>query len=296
MNGILLLNKPLGMTSNQAVQKVRWLFDAKKAGHTGTLDPLATGLLIICLGEATKYSQYLLDADKAYETTAHLGVKTTTGDKEGEVIETKPVPVLSDAALDAVLAQFSGEIQQTPSMYSALKHNGTPLYALARAGKTAPVPTRTVQIHTLQRRSRNNEQLSLFVRCSKGTYIRSLVEDIGETLGCGAHVSQLHRTQVGPFSASDMLTFEQIEAMPARTQALQPLTRLVSHFPEITLDDSAVTLIQQGQRLSSEAWAAFPAEHPLQLYHATQGFIGLGHCVSGQLKGLRLLSTVGKPL
>ncbi|MDO7679832.1 MAG: tRNA pseudouridine(55) synthase TruB, partial [Burkholderiaceae bacterium] len=201
VHGVLLLDKPIGLSSNQALQKAKWLLRAEKAGHTGTLDPLATGVLPLCFGAATKFSQMHLDADKAYVADVQLGRTTTTADAEGDVLQTRAVPALTQADLDAVAVQFSGEISQLPPMYSALKKDGKPLYAYARAGETVVREPRQITIFDLQLRlSDVPDQIKLSVRCSKGTYIRTLGEDIGEALGCGAHLASLRRSQTGGFS------------------------------------------------------------------------------------------------
>ncbi|MBP8770868.1 MAG: tRNA pseudouridine(55) synthase TruB, partial [Thiopseudomonas sp.] len=205
VSGIIIFDKPYGFSSNGALQKVRWLLNADKGGHTGSLDPLATGVLPLCFGEATKFSRYLLDADKVYEATMQLGVTTNTADAEGEVLETKDVNVTA-ADIEAALPQFRGVIQQVPPMYSALKKDGQPLYKLARAGITVDRPARTVTISHLELLSFEGTQARILVACSKGTYIRSLVEDIGAVLGCGAHVAQLRRTEAGPFDLTHAVT------------------------------------------------------------------------------------------
>ena len=205
VDGVLILDKPRGMSSNAALQKVRWLLNAEKAGHTGSLDPLATGVLPLCFGEATKFSQYLLDADKGYETVMQLGVTTTTGDAEGEVVEQRPVEV-GEAQLLEALEGFRGAISQIPPMYSALKRDGQPLYKLARAGEVVEREARSVTIARLELAAFEGDRPRLQVACSKGTYIRTLVEDIGQVLGCGAHVAELRRTQVGPFSLAQAVS------------------------------------------------------------------------------------------
>lgn len=212
LNGVLLLDKPAGMTSNAALQKVRRLFGAQKAGHTGSLDPLATGVLPICFGEATKFSNFLLDADKGYYTTAKLGDTRNTGDSDGEQVACHPVPDLNESILLPVLDKFKGDIQQVPSMYSALKHQGKPLYEYARKGITIERPARAIKIHRLELDAIRGDELDLTVECSKGTYIRSLVEDIGSELGCGAHVSMLRRFKAGHFSLADSMTLEALES------------------------------------------------------------------------------------
>lgn len=209
-SGIILVDKPTGMTSNRCLQRVKRCLGVKKAGHGGSLDPLATGLLPIYVGEATKFSQFSLNSDKAYRVVARLGVRTTTYDAEGDIIETKPVPNITPDALLAVLKKFQGHIEQIPPMYSALKHQGQPLYRLARQGQTIELKSRPVRIDALICVERTSETLTLEVTCSKGTYIRSLVDDIGHELGCGAMVAALRRTRVGDFEASDMVTLDQL--------------------------------------------------------------------------------------
>jgi tRNA pseudouridine55 synthase len=206
VNGILLLDKPLGITSNDALQRVKHLFRARKAGHTGSLDPLATGLLPICLGEATKISAFLLDADKRYRVKVKLGVTTTTADAEGEVLEEKPITGVDQARIEAALESFRGEIDQLPPMYSAIKHKGERLYNLARQGIEVEREPRRITIHSLVLLDWQAPEFSLDVHCSKGTYVRTLAEDIGNVLGCGAHVTALHRSGVGPFGDAQMVS------------------------------------------------------------------------------------------
>ncbi|EJT84802.1 tRNA pseudouridine synthase B [Pseudomonas putida S11] len=210
VSGIILLDKPLGFTSNAALQKVRWLLNAEKAGHTGSLDPLATGVLPLCFGEATKFSQYLLDSDKGYETVMQMGQTTNTGDAEGEVLQTREVTV-GRADIEALLPRFRGQISQIPPMYSALKRDGQPLYKLARAGEVVEREARSVTIGRLELLECEGTRARLSVGCSKGTYIRTLVEDIGEALGCGAYVAELRRTQAGPFALAQTVTLEELE-------------------------------------------------------------------------------------
>lgn len=210
VSGIILLDKPLGFTSNAALQKVRWLLNAEKAGHTGSLDPLASGVLPLCFGEATKFSQYLLDSDKGYETVMQLGQTSTTGDAEGEILQTRDVTV-GRADIEAVLPQFRGQISQIPPMYSALKRDGQPLYKLARAGEVVEREPRSVTIARLELLECEGTRVRLSVGCSKGTYIRTLVEDIGEVLGCGAYVAELRRTHAGPFELAQTVTLEELE-------------------------------------------------------------------------------------
>lgn len=229
LDGVLLLDKPAGMTSNFALQKVRRLFGAQKAGHTGSLDPLATGVLPICFGEATKFSNFLLDADKGYYTTATLGEVRNTGDSDGEIIASHPVPDLSESVLASVLDQYLGSIQQVPSMYSALKHQGRPLYEYARKGITIDRPARAISIHRLELNEVRDNELDLTVECSKGTYIRSLVEDIGSDLGCGAHVSMLRRFKAGHFTLADAVTLNELESQ-AETDSNSNVCRQIDRY------------------------------------------------------------------
>lgn len=232
INGILILDKPTGMSSNHALQRVKRMFGARKAGHTGSLDPLATGLLPICLGEATKFSQFLLDADKRYQTTAQLGVRTDSSDADGKVVETKPCEHITVTDVEAQLPQFRGLISQVPSMFSALKHQGQPLYKLARAGKTVAVKPRQVTIHNLELLSFKYSQVRMDISCTKGTYIRSIVEDLGLALDCGAHVAQLRRLQAGPFVAEQMVTLEDLQGII--DEATQGQVVEAGQWPDIT--------------------------------------------------------------
>lgn len=278
IDGILLLDKPLGLSSNQALQQVKRLYQAAKAGHTGSLDPLATGVLPICFGEATKFSSYLLDADKSYRATCCLGVRTTTGDGEGEMIEQRDIAHLIQADLDRVLAQFRGEITQVPPMHSAVKKDGQPLYKLARKGLEVEREARSVTIYALEQIAWQSAEWILDVRCSKGTYIRTLVEDIGEALGVGAYLTGLRRTHVAGLEGA-LVTLEQLEAwMDARAfaemdAALLPVDQALLHFPALTLDSDSSFYLRQGQavRLSTA-----PTAGSLRLYDAEGGFLGLG--------------------
>ncbi|HEY8609236.1 MAG TPA: tRNA pseudouridine(55) synthase TruB [Noviherbaspirillum sp.] len=250
VHGVLLIDKSAGQTSNDVLIKAKRLLNAQKAGHTGTLDPFATGLLPLCFGEATKFAQDLLDADKTYEAVVHLGVTTTTGDTEGEVLERRDVKV--DAAMiEAALSAFRGEIAQVPPMYSALKRDGKPLYEYARAGVTLEREARRVTIHALECTGYAPPFLRLRVRCSKGTYVRVLGEDIGAALGCGAHLHALRRTGAGCLSLDHALTLEALEAMegPARTQRLSAVDALLTTFPPVVLSDEMAKRFLHGQRL-----------------------------------------------
>lgn len=263
INGVLLLDKPVGWSSNDALIKAKRLLNAIKAGHTGTLDPFATGLLPLCFGEATKFSADLLDADKTYQTVVHLGQRTNTGDTEGEVIERKDVDV-SLEQIQQVLAQFRGDIMQVPPMYSALKRDGKALYEYAREGITLEREARPVTIHLLEFVSYEAPFLTLNVRCSKGTYIRVLGEDIGEALGCGAHLNELRRTQVGHLILENTVTLDQLIAMEEaqRLELLAPVDALLSSFPEVRLNADLAKRFLQGQRISLDKEAV---AHPQQL-------------------------------
>lgn len=252
VDGILVLDKPHGLTSNAALQKIRWLLNAEKAGHTGSLDPLATGVLPLCFGEATKFSQYLLDADKGYETLMHLGVTTTTGDAEGEVVDRHEVAIERDT-LATVLSRFRGEISQIPPMYSALKRDGQPLYKLARAGEVVEREPRSVTIARLDLLSYEPPFVRLAVACSKGTYVRALVEDIGQALGVGAHVAELRRTQAGPFTLDQAISLEALEQAHAEggSEALDrfllPVDSGLEHWPLLQLSEHSSYYWLHGQ-------------------------------------------------
>jgi len=258
INGVLLLDKPTGMSSNDALQKVKRIYNANKAGHTGALDPLATGMLPICLGEATKFSQFLLDSDKRYRVVAQLGQRTNTSDSDGEVIAEKPV----NASLDDIMQKleyFRGETQQVPSMYSALKYQGRPLYEYARQGIEVPREARSITVYELKFIGLTDNQLELEIHCSKGTYIRTIVDDLGEILGCGAHVICLRRLQVSDYPTDQMVTLEQLQALLEQAQAteqppkllldplLMPMDSAVQDFPEVNLSPVVASYVKQGQ-------------------------------------------------
>jgi tRNA pseudouridine55 synthase len=249
VDGVLLLDKPVGFSSNDALIKAKRVLNAKKAGHTGTLDPFATGLLPLCFGEATKFSQDLLEADKRYETVVHLGQTTDTGDTEGEIVDTRDVNVTLEQ-IEAVLATFRGPIAQVPPMYSALKRDGKPLYEYARAGITLEREARNVVIHKLELLGYEAPFLKLAVTCSKGTYIRVLGQDIGEALGCGAHLNALRRTQVGALTTAGMITLEALLAHPEPRSLLAPVDALLSSFPAVQLNAELAKRFLQGQRLA----------------------------------------------
>lgn len=248
IDGVLLLDKGGVLTSNAELQRAKRLYNAAKAGHTGTLDPLATGLLPVCFGEATKFSSDLLDADKTYDAVITLGVATDTQDAEGQVLQTNPVKV-DAAALEAALARFRGVIRQTPPMHSALKHQGRPLYAYAREGTEIERAPREVTIHGLKLKEFASDRVHLTVDCSKGTYIRTLAHDIGQALGCGAHLSSLRRTRVGPLTVAQAHTLEALELMgaEARDQVLLPPDSLVATLPAVTLNNEQARRFGQGQ-------------------------------------------------
>ncbi|EIJ43932.1 tRNA pseudouridine 55 synthase [Beggiatoa alba B18LD] len=253
VHGIILLDKPLGISSNHALQQVKHLFQAEKAGHTGSLDNLATGLLPICLGEATKLSSFLLDADKQYRAECTLGKTTRTGDAEGEILQTRSTANIDLAHIQAVIPQFLGEIQQVPPMYSALKHQGQPLYSLARQGKTIERQARPVTIYAIDIIDFQENRLTLDVRCSKGTYIRTLAEDIGEALGCGAYISALHRTGVGQYHellAMDVLTQASTQGFAALDSYLRPLYTALPLWSVVCLSATQADAIQHGQAVT----------------------------------------------
>jgi tRNA pseudouridine55 synthase len=312
LDGVLLLDKPIGLSSNDALMRAKYLLLAKKAGHTGTLDPLASGLLPLCFGEATKFSQDLLDAEKTYEATVRLGVRTTTGDAEGEVIETLPVNC-DRVALDAVLPRFRGAIEQIPPMYSALKRDGRPLYEYARAGQTLERAARPVTIHLLEVMQCDlpgEPEFKMRVSCSKGTYIRTLAEDIGASLGCGAHLVALRRTGVGVLILDDAVTLDQLDAATPDTRAawLQPIDILLSTFTALHLDAELTQRFLQGQRLRlPDALQAVlagsdmcdtghdnaPNPRRVRVYDASEHLLGMARYTEGLLAPERLISTQG---
>jgi tRNA pseudouridine55 synthase len=292
VNGILLLDKPAGMTSNAALQTVKKLYAARKAGHTGSLDPLATGLLPLCFGEATKVSGFLLDADKDYQVLCRFGERTSTGDAEGEVIEQRPVDNISEQQLRAVLDEFLGDIEQIPPMYSALKHKGERLYKLARQGVEVEREARQVTIFDLDLVHLEAPIAEIRVRCSKGTYVRTLVEDIGERLGCGAHVAGLRRLGVGPFDDSGMISMEQLEAVAAEShyaldQLLLPMESGLTQWPDVRLSGDAAFYLRQGQPvLVPKA----PTTGWVRLYEGESRFLGMGEILDdGRVAPRRLM-------
>jgi tRNA pseudouridine55 synthase len=286
VNGVLLLNKPIGLTSNKVLQKVRWLYDANRAGHTGALDPLASGVLPLCFGEATKFSQYLLDSDKYYRSTYTLGVRTTTGDSEGEIISQQDASKITRQQVEEKIKDFQGEIDQIPSMYSALKHNGQPLYKLARQGIEIDRPARQITIfdyRIIDFRSGDNPEVDVEVHCSKGTYIRSLAEDLGEALGCGAHVSALHRFKAGPFDETQTISLDQLEklkeqgAVEQLDQLLKPVDTPVSDFSAVEFDDITARYFQLGQAITSnKAFHQGQEGDIVRVFREDGAFLGIG--------------------
>jgi len=280
VNGIVLLDKPIGITSNGALQIVKRLFQARKAGHTGSLDPLASGLLPLCFGSATKVSAFLLEADKDYQVTVKLGEKTTTGDAEGEVISRRDASAVSDAAIAAVLPRYTGTIQQIPPMHSAIKQNGQPLYKLAHQGIEVERLPREVTIYALRLLRRDGDALDLTVSCSKGTYIRTLAEDIGEALGVGAHVAALRRTAAGPFQASQMVDMKTLQAaaeqgLAALERFLLPMDAALEKWPDVCLSQDMVYFVRQGQPVFVPK---APTSGWVKLRTADRRFLGVG-CV-----------------
>jgi tRNA pseudouridine55 synthase len=294
VHGVLLLDKPIGLSSNQALQKAKWLLRAEKAGHTGTLDPLATGVLPLCFGAATKFSQMHLDADKVYRATARLGIKTSTGDAEGEVISERTVQVTAEQ-LDAVVKQFTGPISQVPPMHSALKKDGRALYEYARAGIEIERAARNVTIYelnaTLAPVDSAQPAIEFIANCSKGTYIRTLGEDIGEALGCGAHLSALRRVRTGDFDESRCVTLEALEAMDeeARMGCLMPVDVLLPAHVVVTLDSENAARFLSGVRRRGD----WPDAPEVAVYASSpRALLGTAHVKSGELIPTRLLSPV----
>lgn len=291
IDGVLLLDKPLGWSSNHAVQKIKRLYRAAKVGHTGTLDPLATGVLALCLGDATKFGQSLLFADKSYEARIQLGQTTTTGDREGEVLTEAPVPALTEARLQAIALQFTGLISQIPPMYSALKVNGQVLYQLARQGQVIERAARDITIHTLSLTQLSETQLHLTVRCSKGTYIRTLAEDIGALIGCGAHLDALRRTSVACLPTNAMVSMATLEGMDEEQLVAQllPIDSCVAEVPPLTLTLAETQRLLWGQTVQLLA----PTTAGLRrLYDEQARFLGLADWQeSGQLLPQRLINT-----
>jgi len=297
IDGVLLLDKPQGMTSNQILQWVKHRYQAEKAGHTGSLDPLATGVLPICLGEATKYSHYLLEADKSYRTRLRFGQRTNTSDADGEVVEERPVPVITPESLEQILARFRGDIMQIPSMFSALKQGGRPLYELARAGIEVAREARPVTIFSLTLDALEPPFAELTVCCSKGTYIRNLVEDIGEAIGCGAHVVELRRLSAGPFDLTQAVTPAEIELLEPQGFAaldalLLPPWSGLADWPRVELSESSAYYLRHGNPVRA---SGLPSEGSVLIFQVEAGceeFLGIGFVDDdGMLAPKRLLKS-----
>ena len=293
LNGIVLLDKPVGIGSTQVLQRVKNLFKVRKAGHTGSLDRLASGLLPLCFGEATKVSGFLLDADKRYRSTFRLGVVTNTGDAEGEVLEQREPPPLEKGEILEVMSEFEGEIEQIPPMHSAIKHQGQRLYKLAHQGLTVERQPRRVTIHRLELLEHGNGRLRVEVDCSKGTYIRTLAEDIGKRLGCGASVEALHRFGAGPFDAKDMVALPELEeraerGLDALDEVLLPMEAAVAHWPGVRLPDAVAYYLQRGQPvLVPHA----PTEGWVRIFAGGDRFVGVGEVLDdGRVAPRRLMS------
>lgn len=285
INGILLLDKPLEISSNQALQKVKRLYFAQKAGHTGALDPLATGMLPVCLGEGTKFSQFLLDTDKTYIVTAKLGIRTTTSDADGDVVSEKPVAI-TQAQLDAAVDTFRGDTQQIPSMYSALKYQGQPLYKYARDGIEVPRESRDITVFRLDVLRFEHDEVDMEIHVSKGTYIRTIVDDLGELLGCGAHVSMLRRVAVGSYPRDKMVTIEQLEELleKAKTEdvtpsvyldpLLLPISTALEGMPKVSVDEVSTSYLRHGNPVQA---SGAPTDGLVQVYQDdTNEFLGVG--------------------
>jgi tRNA pseudouridine55 synthase len=293
VHGIVLVDKPAGITSNATLQCAKRLFRATKGGHTGNLDAPASGLLPICLGEATKVTPYLLDADKEYVSRIRFGVRTSTGDAAGEIVEARPVPVLSPEVIDSVLQRFTGTIEQVPPMYSALKHEGERLYRLATRGITVERRPRRVTVHALERLALEEDLLEVRIRCTKGTYVRVLAEDVGAALGTCAHVLTLRRTGVGPFRVADASTLEQMQerltlGLQALGAMLLPIDAALPHLPSVTLQDISAHYVRSGQAVRA---GRPPAPGLVRLYDGLERFMGIGETLAdGRIAPRRLLN------
>jgi tRNA pseudouridine55 synthase len=299
VHGVLLLDKPLGLSSNQALQKAKWLLRADKAGHTGTLDPLATGVLPLCFGAATKFSQLQLDADKTYEAVLLLGQKTSTADAEGEVIETRPVPPITPELLAEMTRRFTGALAQVPPMYSALKKDGKALYEYARKGEDVEREARHVTIYKLEmavaQDPRAPAAIKIVVSCSKGTYIRTLGEDIGEAIGCGAHLGSLRRLETGGYTDSQCISLPSLEAMSEteREACLLPVQSLVAAYPVVTLDADNAGRFLSGLRRRGSPGQWGPDAPLVQVFGSEPAaFLGSAHVTADELIPGRLLSPI----
>lgn len=301
IDGILVLDKPAGMSSNQALQRAKRLYDAAKAGHTGSLDPLATGVLPLCFGEATKFSRFLLDADKTYTSTFVLGVRTASGDADGEILETRETGEVNSDRLLAALERFRGEIEQVPSMFSAIKHQGQPLYKLARAGEEVERKPRRVTVYELDlldfRAGARSAEIDIRLHCSKGTYVRSIAEELGEALGCGAHVSRLRRTASGPFDESSMVSLATLEALAERAESngrsemdalLRPLDAALGDLPLVEVSEAGGFYIRQGQPVLVPNT---PCSGMVRMGLETGEFLGIGEILDdGRVAPRRLIA------
>ncbi|MFC1578900.1 tRNA pseudouridine(55) synthase TruB [Pseudomonadota bacterium] len=298
VDGILVLDKPAGMSSNRALQVAKRLYGAAKAGHTGSLDPLATGVLPLCFGEATKFSQFLLDADKAYQSTFVLGVATDTGDAEGQILQTQDAAAISESQVSAALQAFSGEIEQVPSMFSAIKHQGQPLYKLARQGVEVERKARRVvikQLDLLAFRGGTRAEVDIYIECSKGTYVRSIAEDLGRALGCGAHVAALRRSRAGPFELADSVALSTLEALKANGQEAQmdalllPADAAVKALPLVRLSESGGFYMRQGQPVQVPN---APCDGMVRVALESGEFLGVGEILDdGRVAPRRLIVT-----
>lgn len=294
VDGIVLLDKPLEMGSNEALQIVKRLFHARKAGHTGSLDRLASGLLPLCMGEATKLSGFLLNADKRYQAVFRLGVTTTTGDAEGEVMETRPVPEYSELVVRQTLDRFVGEVTQIPPMHSAIKHQGQRLYKLAHQGIVVEREPRTITIFELELVGRSSETLEVKILCSKGTYIRTLAEDVGKSLGCGASVASLHRVGSGPFTSDGMHTLEALRDLAkvgreAVDSVLLPMESALEGWPEVSLMEDVAFYMRQGQPVMVPH---APVEGWVKIYRKGRRFLGVGEVLEdGRIAPRRLINS-----
>lgn len=294
LHGVLLLDKPQGMTSNDALQKVKWLFNAKKAGHTGALDPLATGMLPICFGEATKFSQYLLDSDKRYQVIAKLGERTDTSDADGQIICSKPVNI-TQSQIDEALTHFRGDILQVPTMFSALKHQGKPLYEYARQGIVIEREARPITVYENQfiQFDVTNHELTLEIHCSKGTYIRTIIDDLGELLGCGAHVIYLRRLQVSNYPIKKMVTLEALQNLADKDELLMPVDSPMNEYPKVILSEQQGKNILLGRTIEIDSTInevnVSTKENLVRIYQ-DQRFIGAGIQTNNKLSPKRLIS------
>ncbi len=295
LNGLLLLDKPSGCTSNGVLQQVRKLFGAKKAGHTGSLDPSATGMLPICFGEGTKLCGYLLDAEKTYEVDGLFGIATDTEDADGEIIAECDVPEISHAKMEQTVAGFVGDSMQRPPIYSAIKHNGVRSHKLARGGAVPELKLRPINVREITLLDFSEDRFSLRLRVSKGTYIRSIVRDIGDSFGCGAHVTRLRRTSVSPFEQQKMFTLEDIQAHVDADQLLMAVDEVISDWPKLDLDAETAMRFRNGSKPAIDTTAELavdlsaPANKLLRIYDPTKKFLGLGKVFEGRLETVRII-------